>query len=106
MPQWRRARRHSRLMVVIRMAINTSAILSRFMPAFMKMPITNYCREASQTTDFAASEDTLAAYAMNTLSWDNTTLLLGLRLEHAQIMKAVRCVLIPIPHNLVTTSQR
>ncbi len=38
--------------------------------------------EASQTTDFAASEDTLAAYAMNTLSWDSTTLLLGLRLEH------------------------
>lgn len=37
---------------------------------------------ASQTTDFAASEDTLAAYAMNTLSFESTTLLLGMRLEH------------------------
>lgn len=36
---------------------------------------------ASTTTDFKASEDILALYGMNTLSWDSTTLVLGGRLE-------------------------
>ncbi len=36
---------------------------------------------ASTTADFTAAEDILALYAMNTLSWDSTTLLLGGRLE-------------------------
>jgi len=36
---------------------------------------------ASTTADFDASEDIFALYAMNTLSWDNTTLVLGGRLE-------------------------
>jgi len=36
---------------------------------------------ASTTADFEASEDILALYAMNTLSWDSTTLVLGGRLE-------------------------
>jgi len=36
---------------------------------------------ASTTTDFKASEDILALYAMNTLSWDSTTVVLGGRLE-------------------------
>ncbi len=38
---------------------------------------------ASTTADFDASEDILALYAMNTLSWDSTTLVLGGRLEQA-----------------------
>lgn len=39
---------------------------------------------ASTTTDFKASEDILALYGMNTLSWDSTTLVLGGRLEQTQ----------------------
>lgn len=38
---------------------------------------------ASTTTDYEASEDIFALYAMNTLSWDSTTLVMGGRVEHA-----------------------
>lgn len=39
---------------------------------------------ASVTSDYNASEDTYAAYAMNTLEWDNTTLVYGLRVEQTR----------------------
>lgn len=39
---------------------------------------------ASVTSDYRASEDTYAAYAMNTLEWQDTTLLFGVRVEHTR----------------------
>ncbi|NYS36000.1 TonB-dependent receptor, partial [Streptococcus danieliae] len=38
----------------------------------------------SVTADYSASEDTIAAYAMNTLEWEQTTLLFGLRVENTR----------------------
>lgn len=40
--------------------------------------------DSSLTGDFKASEDTYAAYLMNTLDWDRTTLLAGVRVEHTK----------------------
>ncbi|MCH8492827.1 MAG: TonB-dependent receptor [Idiomarina sp.] len=40
---------------------------------------------ASITGDYQASEDTYAAYAMNTLAWQNTTLAFGVRVEHTKV---------------------
>lgn len=40
---------------------------------------------ASITGDYQATEDTYAAYAMNTLAWQNTTLAYGVRVEHTRI---------------------
>ena len=40
---------------------------------------------ASITGDYQASEDTYAAYAMNTLAWQDTTLAFGVRVEHTKI---------------------
>ncbi|MFU8785310.1 TonB-dependent receptor [Aliidiomarina sp.] len=40
---------------------------------------------ASITGDYQASEDTYAAYAMNTLAWQDTTLVFGVRVEHTKI---------------------
>lgn len=39
---------------------------------------------ASVTADYAAEEDNYAAYAMSTIEWNQTTLLLGLRAEHTK----------------------
>ena len=39
---------------------------------------------SSVTADYSASEDTIAAYAMNTLEWEQTTLLFGLRVENTR----------------------
>lgn len=36
----------------------------------------------SVTADYTASENTYAVYAMNTLEWEQTTLLFGVRVEH------------------------
>lgn len=40
---------------------------------------------ASITGDYSATEDTYAAYAMNTLAWENTTVVFGARVEHTKI---------------------
>jgi TonB-dependent receptor len=40
---------------------------------------------ASITADYSATEDTYAAYAMNTLAWDQTTVVFGLRAEHTRV---------------------
>lgn len=39
---------------------------------------------ASVTSDYNASEDSYALYAMNTLEWDSTTLVYGLRVEQTR----------------------
>lgn len=39
---------------------------------------------ASVTADYEAEEDSYAAYAMSTIEWEQTTLLLGLRAEHTK----------------------